>query len=92
MHLASGSRTYKQYRQTDNEWLVHGATVYCYRGLMWITLSVPIQVVVDRTCTGSLLQCPFSDLQCTHAVCTIHDDVKSAAEQEVVFSPRGSQT
>ena len=54
--------------------------------------SVPIQLVVDRTCTGSLLQCPFSDLQCTHAVCTIHDDVKSAAEQEVVFSPRGSQT
>ena len=41
---------------------------------------------VDRTCAGSLLQCPFSHLQRTYAITDIHDDVGSAVEQDVVFS------
>ena len=44
---------------------------------------------VDRPCTGSLLQCPFSHLQRTYAVTDIHDDVGSAVEQDVVFSFAG---
>ena len=44
---------------------------------------------VDRTCTGSLLQCPQNLLQSTHATYYIHDDVGSAAEPDVVFSVIG---
>ena len=44
---------------------------------------------VDRTCTGSLLQCPQNLLQSTHAAYYIHDDVGSAAESDVVFSILG---
>ena len=41
---------------------------------------------VDRTCTGSLLQCPQNLLQSTHATHYIHDDVGSAAKPDVIFS------
>ena len=41
---------------------------------------------VDRTCTGSLLQCPQNLLQSTHAAHYIHDDVGSAAKPDVIFS------
>ena len=53
------------------------------------TFSVPPQNTVDRTCTGSLLQCPQNLLQSTHAAYYIHDDVGSAAEPDVVFSVLG---
>ena len=47
------------------------------------------QKAVDRTCTGSLLQCQQYLLQSTHATHHIHDDVGSAAEPDVVFSVTG---
>ena len=50
---------------------------------------MPLKEVVDRTCTGSLLQCPQNLLQSTHAAYYIHDDVGSAAEPDVVFSVLG---
>ena len=53
------------------------------------SFSVPPQKDVDRTCTGSLLQCPQNLLQSTHAAYYIHDDVGSAAEPDVVFSALG---
>ena len=53
------------------------------------TISVPPHNTVDRTCTGSLLQCPQNLLQSTHAAYYIHDDVGSAAEPDVVFSVLG---
>ena len=51
--------------------------------------AVPPRRNVDRTCTGSLLQCPQNLLQSTHAAYYIHDDVGSAAEPDVVFSVLG---
>ena len=54
-----------------------------------ITLVLPLRKDVDRTCTGSLLQCPQNLLQSTHAAYYIHDDVGSAAEPDVVFSVLG---
>ena len=53
------------------------------------TFPVPPKNDVDRTCTGSLLQCPQNLLQSTHAAYYIHDDVGSAAEPDVVFSVLG---
>ena len=53
------------------------------------TLVLPPEKDVDRTCTGSLLQCPQNLLQSTHAAYYIHDDVGSAAEPDVVFSVLG---
>ena len=53
------------------------------------TFSVPPQNTVDRTCTGSLLQCPQNLLQSTHAAYYIHDDVGAASEPDVVFSVLG---
>ena len=53
------------------------------------TLVLPLKKDVDRTCTGSLLQCPQNLLQSTHAAYYIHDDVGSAAEPDVVFSVLG---
>ena len=52
-------------------------------------LVLPSKKDVDRTCTGSLLQCPQNLLQSTHAAYYIHDDVGSAAEPDVVFSVLG---